>query len=199
MRQVRPGAPPSTEVVAGLEAVANEAGARIGMIRALTCSQVQASTDSLTGLLNRRSLEDALRPVLREGRQYAVVEADLDHFKVLNDTHGHETGDRALRLFAGVVKRALRPGDLACRLGGEEFLLVLPDCDLQEAERVTERLRDSLVLALVTGATPGFTASYGLADSRYHGEDFESLLTMADAALLDAKRAGRDRMVAAPG
>ena len=191
------GEPPNAEVASGLEAIATLAGARIGMIRALARSQVQASTDPLTGLLNRRSLEEKLRPVLQEGQPYTVIEADLDHFKLLNDTHGHDTGDRALRLFAGVLKRSLRPGDLACRLGGEEFLLVLPECDLVEAEQVTQRLRESLVLALVNGATPGFTASYGLADSRYHGEDFDSLLAVADAALLDAKRAGRDRLVVA--
>lgn len=189
--------PPSGEVVAGLEAIANQAGARIGMIRALARSQVQASTDPLTGLLNRRSLEESLRPVLDAGRRYSVIMADLDHFKLLNDTYGHDTGDRALRLFAGVIQRSLRPGDLACRHGGEEFVLVLPDCDAIEAEQVADRLRETLALSHVNGTTPSFTASFGIADSAVHGDEFDILLNAADVALLDAKRAGRDRIILA--
>lgn len=189
--------PPGQEVIAALEAIANQAGARIGMIRALARSQVQASTDPLTGLLNRRSLEESLRPILDAGRHYSVIMADLDHFKLLNDTYGHDTGDRALRLFAGVVRRSLRPGDLACRHGGEEFVLVLPDCDAIEAEQVADRLRETLALANVNGTTPSFTASFGIADSAMHGEEFDALLNAADVALLDAKRAGRDRIILA--
>jgi diguanylate cyclase (GGDEF)-like protein len=192
-----PGTPPSGDAVAALEVIATEAGARIGMIRALSRSQVQAATDPLTGLLNRRSLEDAARTALTNGRHYALVMADLDHFKLLNDTYGHDAGDRALRLFSGVIKRALRPIDLACRYGGEEFVLVLPDCDAAEAQLIADRLREELALALVNGTTPGFTSSFGVADSRIHGDDLFSMIGIADVALLDAKRSGRDRVVLA--
>ena len=111
--------------------------------------------------------------------------------------HGHDSGDRALRLFSGVVKRSLRPIDMACRYGGEEFVLVLPDCDAAEAQMVADRLRESLAIALVNGTTPGFTASFGVADSRLHGDDLSTMIAVADVALLDAKRAGRDRIILA--
>jgi diguanylate cyclase (GGDEF)-like protein len=195
-----PGVPPSHDVVVGLEAIANQAGARIGMIRALSRSQVQASTDPLTGMLNRRSLEESLRPLLDAGRPYAVLMADLDHFKNLNDTFGHDAGDRALRLFASSVKRTLRPGDLASRHGGEEFLIVLPDCGAIEAATAAERLREAIALSnLSDGTAPGFTVSFGVADSATFGEDFATLVTVADGALREAKQTGRDRVVTAAG
>jgi diguanylate cyclase (GGDEF)-like protein len=193
-----PGDPPGRDLVVGLESIANQAGARIGMIRALASSQVQASTDPLTGMLNRRSLEEAVRPVLESGRPYAVLMADLDRFKNLNDTYGHEAGDRALRIFATAVTRTLRPGDLASRHGGEEFLLVLPGCGALEAATAAERLREALTLAnLSDGGAPGFTASFGVADSDTFGLDLATLVRQADGALRRAKEAGRDRVVTA--
>ncbi|MGE0795544.1 MAG: GGDEF domain-containing protein, partial [Acidimicrobiia bacterium] len=193
-----PGDPPGPDLVVGLEAIANQAGARIGMIRALARSQVQASTDPLTGMLNRRSLEEEIRPILEDRRPYAVVMADLDNFKNLNDTFGHDAGDRALRIFASSIRRALRPGDLACRHGGEEFLVVLPDCGALEAATAAERLRESIALSnLSDGSAPGFTVSFGVADSETFGTDMSVLVTAADGALRQAKQAGRDRVVTA--
>lgn len=191
-----PGTPPGKDVVAGLESVATQVGARLGMIRALARSDLQASTDPLTGLLNRRSLEDKLRQVINEGRTYAVVMSDLDHFKILNDTHGHDAGDRALRLFASVVTQSLRSTDLACRYGGEEFVLVLPDQHADEARAVAERLREDLMLACMSGTNPPFTASYGVVEA-IPGATIAELVTAADGALLEAKRTGRDRVVLA--
>jgi diguanylate cyclase (GGDEF)-like protein len=194
----RPGDPPGHDIVVGLEAIANQAGARIGMIRALSSSQVQASTDPLTGMLNRRSLEVAMRPVLEGGLPFAVLMADLDHFKILNDTFGHDAGDRALRIFASAVRRTLRPADLSSRHGGEEFLIVLPECGALEAATAAERLREAIALAnLSDGTAPGFTVSFGVADSETFGTDFSVLVTVADGALRDAKRRGRDRVVLA--
>ena len=191
-----PGAPPSADVVSGLEAMANQIGARLGMIRALARSDLQASTDPLTGLLNRRSLETKLRQVVDEGHGYSLLMADLDHFKLLNDTYGHDAGDKALRLFATVLSQSLRSTDLACRYGGEEFVVVLPDYRADDACAVAERLREGLMLACMSGDSPSFTASFGVAEGR-PGLPFDELLTAADAALLEAKRTGRDRVVLA--
>jgi len=188
--------PPSKEVAAALETVSTQAGARIGMLRALHRSEIQASTDPLTGLLNRRSVEDRIHQLQREERAFAVVLADLDHFKLLNDTHGHETGDRALRLFSQVLKTSLRPGDLAARYGGEEFLLVFPDSDTHAAASAVERLREELAIAVAGGGTPPFTSSFGVADLS-HGATLAEVLSAADEALLTAKREGRNRILVA--
>lgn len=102
------GKPPAGQQLDQLITLATQAGSRIGTVRAFEKSQLQASTDGLTGLLNRRTAESQVRTMLNSGRMLAIVIADLDHFKALNDTHGHEAGDRALRLFAQVTQSALR-------------------------------------------------------------------------------------------
>jgi len=188
--------PPSTDVTIRLETISTQAGARIGMLRALQRSEIQAATDPLTGLLNRRSVEDRIYSLMREERPFAVVMADLDNFKLLNDTHGHEAGDRALRLFSSTLKTSLRPGDSAARYGGEEFLLVFPDCGADAALAAVERLREELALSVNRGGTPVFTASFGVADLR-HGATLDEMLKHADEALLKAKRDGRNRVLVA--
>jgi diguanylate cyclase (GGDEF)-like protein len=122
---------------------------------------------------------------------FSVVMTDLDHFKDLNDTHGHEAGDRALRVFAGVLRATLRSVDIVCRYGGEEFMIVLPGCDVVEAGIVCDRIRDALSAATQSGDTPRFTASFGIMLSEPH-LNMEQLVMCADAALYEAKRAGRD-------
>ncbi len=190
-------APPDQRTVGDLETVATQLSARVGMIRALARSEVQASTDPLTGLLNRRSLDDQIGRIAGGDRAYAVVMVDLDHFKGLNDAHGHDTGDRSLRIFAATLRNAVRPGDLVSRHGGEEFLVVFPDTDADAAAAVAERVREALALALTDGAHPTFTASFGVADHRV-GRTFADVVAAADAALLTAKRDGRNRVVLAP-
>jgi diguanylate cyclase (GGDEF)-like protein len=120
--------------------------------------------------------------------------ADLDHFKDLNDTHGHDAGDRALRVFVSVLRSVLRPGDLACRYGGEEFVVALPNCDGESALRVCERLREALALAGLDGTVPVFTSSFGVAPPRM-GATLQDMVSEADAALYEAKDAGRNRSV----
>lgn len=189
--------PPPQDVAIRLETISTQAGARIGMLRALQRSEIQAATDPLTGLLNRRSVEDRVFGLMREERAFAVAMCDLDDFKLLNDTHGHESGDRALRLFASTLKSSLRPGDVAARYGGEEFLLIFPDCGADAAISAVERLREELALSVNQGGTPVFTASFGVADVS-HGSTLDQILKHADDALLLAKREGKNRVLLAP-
>jgi diguanylate cyclase (GGDEF)-like protein len=166
---------------------------RIAMIRAFATSETQAHTDPLTGLLNRRSVENAVRDLRAQGTPYALAYGDLDHFKVLNDTHGHEAGDQALRLFARVLNDSLRPNDIPARYGGEEFVIILPDCNTTTAMGILERVRENLTLALNGGHVPPFTVTFGLASSAY-AADFEEIVAIADHALLEGKSAGRNRV-----
>ena len=165
-------------------------------MRAFSRSEVQASTDPLTGLPNRRSLEDSVRQLGLADTRYCLAFADLDHFKTVNDVHGHGAGDQALRVFAQVLRDGLRPGDLSGRYGGEEFVVVLPNCGETQAVRVLERIREQLAVTLVEAGSPLFTVSFGLACSET-GQRFESMVSIADAALLEAKALGRNRVVVA--
>ncbi len=188
--------PSDPQHVIALENLAMQAGFRIGVLRAMARSERQAATDSLTGHLNRRSLESEIGRLRDSGLPYATVVADLDHFKNLNDTFGHETGDRALRLFARTIDRSVRTGDIVCRYGGEEFVLILPHVGVIEASAVVHRIREELKTTLDSGDVPHFTASFGIADST-HTESFEEIFRLADAALYRAKQLGRDRLIIA--
>jgi diguanylate cyclase (GGDEF)-like protein/PAS domain S-box-containing protein len=184
------GAPLAGEQVERLKALATQAGARIGTVRAFERTQLQASTDGLTGLVNRRSAEARVRDMLTGGHLFAFAIADLDNFKALNDAHGHEAGDRALRLFAQTTQEILRDNDLVARWGGEEFVIVLPELDRLQAINVLERVRLALARAEL-GEAPRFTASMGVSDSN-QADSLEHLVHIADGALYAAKQAGRD-------
>jgi diguanylate cyclase (GGDEF)-like protein len=193
------GAPdelPDEETVSQLEVLANQVGNRLGMLRVMAETQLQASTDGLTGLMNRRTFENKIRTLRRQAKPFVLALADLDHFKQVNDTHGHEAGDRALRLFAHTLRTALRPDDIVCRLGGEEFVAVLPNCSVHDAVEAMDRVRTELAAALVGGSAPTFTASFGVADGGSDG-NLEEVLARADQALYRAKSAGRDRVAVA--
>lgn len=177
-----------------LQVLANQVGNRIGMLRVMAETQLQASTDGLTGLLNRRSFENKVRGLRREGSTFALVMADLDHFKQLNDTYGHDAGDRALRIFSETLRNVVRPDDLVCRYGGEEFAMVLADCDVEKAVEVMERARSELQGAGNRGDTPPFTASFGVVGGDLD-EEFEDLVARADSALYRAKNEGRNRVI----
>lgn len=183
----------SPEALDRMAAVCSHTSARLGTLRVFEESQMHAQTDELTGLANRRVAVSNLRDLFGRNTQFAVVLADLDHFKVVNDTYGHEGGDRALRLFAQVVSDVVRPGDLVARYGGEEILLVLPGASAPFAAQVAERVRAALAVAVADGRAPAFTSSYGVADSGC-GRSVDGLLAAADGALYAAKRAGRDRV-----
>lgn len=161
-----------------------------------------AVTDSLTGALNRRGFEEAAQRVLAQARRgrnpVALVLGDLDHFKIVNDRWGHAVGDRALLSFVEQARRERRVDDLVVRIGGEEFALLLPNSDRDEAVTVAERIRSHLAEnPLQHGAERiSLTASFGVAgsDGAY---DLDALLHAADQALYRAKQGGRDRVEAA--
>ena len=186
--------PPAAATAEGLGTVGSQAGTRLGMIRSFERTQVQASTDGLTGLLNRRSFETRVRAMHRGGVPFALVMADLDHFKRLNDTFGHDAGDKALRVFAQTVRDCTRPDDVASRYGGEEFLIAFSGADAAAGAEAAERLRRALATNVATGGTPVFTASFGVADSG-HSPALDAIVRVADAALYEAKHQGRDRIV----
>jgi len=166
--------------------------------------RAQAVRDSLTGLYNRRYLEQALeREVLRAARNsrtVGVIMLDLDHFKAFNDTHGHEAGDMLLRLLGDYLVTHVRAEDIACRYGGEEFVLILPEAALEDTRRRAEHLREAVKGLRVSHRGQGlkpFTLSLGVAAFPEHGETGEALLKAADDALYRAKREGRDRVMVA--
>ncbi|QLA18565.1 sensor domain-containing diguanylate cyclase [Desulfolutivibrio sulfoxidireducens] len=155
-----------------------------------------AVTDPLTGLCNRLRLDKVLADeaarLERHGRIFSVIIADIDHFKRINDEHGHAAGDAALRDLARVLARSVRATDTVGRFGGEEFLVICPETDLAGAGRLAEVLRCRV--AEVTHAAGGrLTMSFGAAQAR-SGEDPSKVVGRADAALYLAKAEGRDRV-----
>jgi diguanylate cyclase (GGDEF)-like protein len=124
----------------------------------------------------------------------AVAMVDLDHFKTLNDTYGHETGDRALMLFAQMLKESFRSQDLCCRHGGEEFAIAFPACTALQARNALDAFRSRLSTAIAVAGLPTFTASAGVVDAKIH-ENLPAVLNRADAALYQAKYGGRDQVV----
>ena len=159
---------------------------RLGRVEAM------ARTDSLTGLPNRRSWDEELRHAIarstRHGRPLALAMADLDHFKLFNDAHGHAAGDALLAEAAVRWRLTLRSTDFLARYGGEEFAVLLPDCTPAEVERLLDRLREA--------TPPPQTCSIGVA-YWVRADGPEALTARADAALYTAKRHGRDRVVTA--
>ena len=157
----------------------------------------EARTDALTGLLNRRAFDDELGRRIsewqRKGTSCCLMMVDMDHFKVLNDRHGHPGGDRVLQTVAGVLLDSVREMDVVARFGGEEFAVVLPNTALEDAEVVTERVRRTVESTLIhfEGCEIRVTISSGLA-ATVEGDGVASLVSRADAALYASKHAGRN-------
>jgi len=185
------GHPPSHTEIERLSVLASETGNRLGIMRNTRATELQASTDGLTGLYNRRELESRTRSLMLDNQPFSIAMADLDKFKNLNDTHGHEAGDRALRLFASVLRTSLRPEDISARYGGEEFVILLPATTIREAHAALSRLQSSLAAEVSKGGAIPFTASWGLTDHEA-GSTFDEIVAVADTMLYGAKRAGRD-------
>jgi diguanylate cyclase (GGDEF)-like protein len=157
-----------------------------------------AATDGLTGVANRRTFEAALDVELtrasRSGTAVSLVLLDIDHFKRLNDAHGHQVGDEVLRGVAKLLKQQSRAFDTPARYGGEEFAVIMPACDIADAERGAERLRRAIA-AMETVAP--VTVSTGVATFPVHAADAASLVQMADGALYESKGGGRNRTTVA--
>lgn len=193
------------EVIRGIEALRRQSQERIDLERErdklIETLREQSTTDFLTGLPNRRAFFEAAQAELaraqRHGFGLVLLMMDIDHFKRVNDTLGHTAGDVALVALAGVLQQGMRQGDLAARLGGEEFVALLSHCTPQAGLLFAERLREAIQAeAIDVGAGQAsvhLTVSIGLADSVTHGHDLDELLARADEALYRAKGAGRNR------
>jgi len=164
-----------------------------------------AVTDGLTGLSNRRYLDSHLKTLFNRAaarsRALSVCITDIDRFKQVNDTYGHDAGDDVLKEFAARIRATVRGADLACRYGGEEFVVVMPDTDAATAGLIAERLRglieDQPFVIRSTGLAITITASLGIACNEAGAQTPEQLLKQADRALYEAKNSGRNRVVAA--
>ncbi|HTP62850.1 MAG TPA: diguanylate cyclase [Burkholderiales bacterium] len=181
--------------------VAEHIALALSNLRLSETLRVQAVRDALTGLYNRRHMEQALeREILRAGRTHrtvGVIMLDLDHFKNFNDAHGHEAGDALLRLLGGYLVTHVRAEDIACRYGGEEFVVIMPEASLEMARgRAADLLRglDGLRVNYRGALLPGVTVSIGVAAFPAHGRTASDLLRSADSAMYAAKRQGRDRV-----
>jgi len=159
-----------------------------------------AATDSLTGLFNRRYMESHLKTLMLDAQRFqrplSILVADIDLFKRVNDSYGHDAGDAVLREFASRLRRNTRAHDLSCRLGGEEFVILMPDTPLSRAFQVAERLRAGIAAEpfAVAGQQLRVTASVGVAAIMPETDTPEAIFKRADTALYAAKREGRNRV-----
>jgi diguanylate cyclase (GGDEF)-like protein len=176
-------------------------GALLELQRAHKDLEVLASTDVLTGAANRREFTARatveIARARRRGAPISFLALDLDHFKQINDRHGHQAGDEVLKAFVAIAGKALRTSDLIGRMGGEEFAVMLPDTARADAAALAERLRQVIEQASVdTGETRlHVTASLGVAQLGIDGDDFEGVLDAADTRMYQAKYAGRNKVV----
>ncbi len=183
-------------------ALAEQTGLGVANIRLRETLRQQSIRDPLTGLYNRRFMDETIRHELawaqRKNSHLAIAILDVDHFKLFNDRFGHDAGDCVLQHVARVLEEHVRQSDVICRFGGEEFVVLLPDISLALAEERVGNLLDAVRnLELQHGTRPlgHITVSLGLALYPTHGDTPEALIEAADAALYQAKAAGRDRMV----
>jgi diguanylate cyclase (GGDEF)-like protein len=164
----------------------------------------QSTVDPLTGLYNRRFFDESLKRELARAQRSrsacSVVMIDLDHFKRVNDTYGHDSGDLVLQAASRAIQQRVRASDVVCRYGGEELVLMLPDCEVAEAAKCAETIRLSLTAIVIQHAghtISGISASFGVAQWPGHGNTEQDVLQAADRALYAAKKGGRNKVVVA--
>ena len=184
--------------------VVEQAGMALSNLKLREALREQSIRDPLTGLFNRRYMEEVLtqhlRRVTRHLHPLGIIMIDIDHFKQFNDTNGHAAGDALLRELGDFLKRRIRGEDVACRYGGEEFILIMPEATLEAAHQRADLLRQGAKGLRVRDAGQslgGITLSLGVAIYPQHGRTMDSILRAADAALYRAKQEGRDRVVVA--
>lgn len=181
------------------KSVADQTGLALSNLQLRAELKALAIRDGLTGLFNRRYLDETaereLRRAERRGQPLGVIMLDIDHFKHFNDRYGHQHADTVLREVANLLANGVRKEDVACRYGGEEFVVLMPDCPLQDATDRAERIRQQVMDV----SREKVTCSIGIAAYPEHAEQWGDLLRAADAALYQAKNAGRNRCVVAIG
>ena len=197
---------PTRDVEQRLRAMTDRIGPALANLKLRDALRELALRDGLTGLYNRRYLEDALNRELhraeRSGKPVSVVMIDIDHFKPFNDKYGHDAGDFVLNALARAITKSIRPSDIACRYGGEELAIVLPeanlDCARERVEQIRLAIRDTNLTHLGQ-ALPAPTASFGIAVYPTNGTKSTDLLKAADQALYRAKQEGRDLVCVVSG
>jgi diguanylate cyclase (GGDEF)-like protein len=193
----------ATSVRETLQALANQLAVSLSNARAVRQLEELATTDGLTGCLNKRAfleqLDQQLMAAQRFGRKLSLIVTDLDHFKAVNDTYGHATGDRVLQELSQVLKRVKRETDLVARFGGEEFCVLCEETDAKGARLLAERVREELERTEVQTEIGGLrvTASLGVATFPDHAKSGEELFSQGDKALYEAKNQGRNRVCTA--
>jgi diguanylate cyclase (GGDEF)-like protein len=192
------GPPPSKERLEAATLFAQHTAALIDVATALRREQRAAVTDQLTGLLNRRGFEERFEEELRRGAHdelpVSVVLCDCDGLKTMNDLRGHETGDALIELIASCLRTHKRTSDVAARIGGDEFAVLLPDADIETALAVAERIRGAIAAETLAGFRP--SASFGVATFPLHGTSTTQIMKRADEALYLAKQRGGDEIAA---
>ena len=175
-----------------------QAAPLLGNLRSLALAQFRANNDFLTGLANKRATEDTLRRMVAQANRslspLAAIMVDLDHFKKINDLHGHGVGDEALAAVGAALADSIRASDYAGRYGGEEFLLLLPDTGSDDAAHVAEKVRLAIAAISIPALQGPLTASFGVAALPADSGDASGLLRQADRALYQAKAEGRNRV-----
>jgi len=154
----------------------------------------ETQTDPMTGLFNRRGLAMTLESVVQLRQQFSAITLDIDHFKAINDSYGHDIGDEVIKSLAEQIRHSARESDILCRVGGEEFLVLLPGTPLAEAGMIAERLRQNVETLMLPGIQP-ITISLGVAHWNQQQGEPDKALKRADEALYRAKKEGRNRVV----